>query len=248
MTQGRHARPTARGGGLDVLLALVVAAGAVAVALVANGTQALRLALVALAAVIVVQLLLAARMQRRTSRSLTWTEERLRTLEERSREEGDELHRRVLTSVSREGELRNAVEILAVEISRLRAVLDHVQLPVDQVTSLAVPALDLPLLQQTFAQPPPERTQSGRLAEQSGWPPEAGVSAAAAAAAAVSKGQGASWLVREILVEGEVEPRPVASVVDLADIEARTEDREEQEPEQPAKADDGSWHSFARPA
>ena len=241
MTQGRHARPAARGGGLDVLLAILVGAGAIAVALAANGTSALRLGLVALAVIVVVQLLLAARIQRRTNRSLAWTEERLRTLEHRSREEGDELHRRVLTSVSREGELRNAVEILATEISRLRSVLDHLQLSSDQVASLVVPpALDLPLLQQSFAQPPPERTVSGRLSE-TGWPPEAG----AAAAAAVSTGQGASWLVREILVEGEVEPRPVASVVDLADVETRTDERTDTAAE---TADDGSWHSFARPA
>lgn len=245
MTQGRHARPAARGGGLDVLLAILVGAGAVAVALAANGTSALRLGLVALAVIVVVQLLLAARLQRRTNRSLAWTEERLRTLEHRSRVEGDELHRRVLTSVSREGELRNAVEILATEISRLRSVLDHLQLSSDQVASLVVPsALDLPLLQQSFAQPPPERTVSGRLSE-TGWPPEAGAAAAAAAAAAVSTGQGASWLVREILVEGEVEPRPVASVVDLADVETRTEERSDEKSE---PADDGSWHSFARPA
>lgn len=226
-----------------MLLALLVGVGAIAVALAADGTSALRLGLVALAVVVVVQLLLAARIQRRTSRSLAWTEERLRALEHRSRVEGDELHRRVLTSVSREGELRNAVEILATEISRLRSVLDHLPLPSDEEGSVVVPpALDIPLLQQTFAQPPPERTVSGRLTE-TGWPPEAG--AAAAAAAAVSKGQGSSWMVREILVEGEVEPRPVASVVDLADVETREDERTTEAAE---TVDDGSWHSFARPA
>ncbi len=227
-----------------MLLALLVGVGAIAVALAADGTSALRLGLVALAVIVVVQLLLAARIQRRTSRSLAWTEERLRALEHRSRVEGDELHRRVLTSVSREGELRNAVEILATEISRLRSVLDHLPLPSGQEGSVVVPpALDIPLLQQTFAQPPPERTVSGRLSE-TGWPPEAGA-AAAAAAAAVSKGQGSSWMVREILVEGEVEPRPVASVVDLADVETREEERTTEAAE---TVDDGSWHSFARPA
>lgn len=228
-----------------MLLALLVGAGAIAVALAADGTSALRLGLVALALVVVVQLLLAARIQRRTSRSLAWTEERLRALEHRSRAEGDELHRRVLTSVSREGELRNAVEILATEISRLRSVLDHLPLPADQGGSVLVPpALHIPLLQQAFAQPPPERTVSGRLTE-TGWPPEAGAAAAAAAAAAVSKGQGSSWMVREILVEGEVEPRSVASVVDLADVETREDERTSEAAD---TVDDDSWHSFARPA
>ncbi|MGZ4470160.1 MAG: hypothetical protein ACXVXB_16870, partial [Nocardioidaceae bacterium] len=75
-------------------------------------------------------LLIVARQQRTGSRAMARTEERLRVLEQRSRDEGDELHRRVLESITREGELRFAVDVLSVEISRLRASLQGLAEPV----------------------------------------------------------------------------------------------------------------------
>lgn len=105
-------------------------------------------------------LLLMSRLQRVSSRALARTEERLRILELRSRDEGDDLHRRVIEAVTREGELRFAVDVLSMEIARLRSSLDGLVVPV--VATLAelsaAPAesastYDLPLVQAAFAAP-----------------------------------------------------------------------------------------------
>ncbi len=130
MSRGRHSRPRAHGGGLATLLALAVAGGAVAVSVTQPDSAALRLCVVGLAAVTAFGLLLQARQQRKVSRALARSEDRLRILEQRSRDEGDELHRRVLESIMREGELRFAVDVLTVEISRLRGSLQGLVEPV----------------------------------------------------------------------------------------------------------------------
>ena len=85
MSHGRHTRPRARGGGLASLLALALVGGAVAVGLHAPSTTLLRVCLIGGAAVGAIGLLMLARLQRVSSRSLARTEERLRVLELRSR-------------------------------------------------------------------------------------------------------------------------------------------------------------------
>lgn len=124
MSRGRHSRPRARGGGLSAFLAIAIAGGAVVLAGTQPSGRVLRACVVGLAFVGSFQLLAQARTQRMATRGLARTEERLRTLEQRSRDEGDELHRRVLAGVAREGELRRAVEVLVDEIGRLRVSLE----------------------------------------------------------------------------------------------------------------------------
>jgi len=121
MSRGRHSKPHSQGGGLATFLALAVAGGAVALAGTQPDSRVLRYCVVGLAVLGSFQLAMMARTQRATSRAMSRTEERLRILEQRSRDEGDELHRRVLAGVAREGELRRSVESLVEEISRLRA-------------------------------------------------------------------------------------------------------------------------------
>jgi hypothetical protein len=155
MSRGRHSRPRARGGGLATLLALAVAGGAVAVAVVKPGPNAMRWCFVGLSAAVALGLFIVARTQRRTSRALARTEDRLRVLEQRNRDEGDELHRRVLESITREGELRFAVDVLSMEIARLRASLEGfvpgaLAAPV-LVEPLAPDTLDIPLVQRVLA-------------------------------------------------------------------------------------------------
>ena len=100
MSHGRHSRPRARGGGLAGLLALALAGGALTVALHAPSSSLLRWCVVGGGAVGAVGLLLMARLQRVSSGALARTEERLRVLELRSRDEGQELHRRVIEAVT----------------------------------------------------------------------------------------------------------------------------------------------------
>ena len=77
-----------------------------------------------------VGLLLLARLQRASTRAQARTEDRLRALEQRSRDESAELHRRVIEAVTREGELHTAVDLLSSEIARLRGALDGLVAPV----------------------------------------------------------------------------------------------------------------------
>ena len=124
MSRGRHSRPRAKSGGLAGLIAIAVAGGAVALAASEPSGHVLRLCVVGLAIVSSFQMLMLSRLQRSSTRSLARTEDRLRILEQRNRDEGDELHRRVLEGVAREGELRRAVEVLVDEIGRLRTSLE----------------------------------------------------------------------------------------------------------------------------
>ena len=165
MSRGRHSRPRARGGGLPALLAVALAGGAVAVAAAAPSARTLRLGLVGLALAGSFQLLLLARTQRTSSRAHARTEDRLRTLEQRNRDEGDELHRRVLAGVAREGELRRSVEVLVDEIGRLRKSLESLvpvttmvaplqtMTPQPAVATVPEPAagVDIPLIQRVLA-------------------------------------------------------------------------------------------------
>ena len=80
MSRGRHSRPRARGGGLATLLAIALAGGAVAVGLNSPSTATLRLCVIGGAAIGAIGLLLVARLQRVSSRSLARTEDRLRVL------------------------------------------------------------------------------------------------------------------------------------------------------------------------
>ena len=121
----------------------------------------LRLCVVGLAIVSSFQMLMLSRLQRSSTRSLARTEDRLRILEQRNRDEGDELHRRVLEGVAREGELRRAVEVLVDEIGRLRTSLEGfvpmltAEFPAVSVaaapSSDVAPAFDIPLIQRVFA-------------------------------------------------------------------------------------------------
>jgi hypothetical protein len=137
MSRGRHSKPHAKGGGLATLIALAVAGGAVALAGAEPTSRVLRYSVVGLAVLSSFQLLMMARTQRTSSRAMARTEDRLRTLEQRNRDEGDELHRRVLAGVAREGELRRSVETLVDEISRLRTSLEFL---VPAAAPVAVPA------------------------------------------------------------------------------------------------------------
>lgn len=258
MSAGRHARPRARAGGLLTVLALVVAVGAVALALSSAEVRALRLGLASLAAFTALLLLVLARDQRVTARALVRTEERVRTLEQRAREEGEDLHRRVIASVTREGELRVAVEILAGEISRLRTALDGFA---PTLESLVVPApvVDLPLLQRVFAEPPTSgragrrataraghaaatsvratsaespREAAPRHADTSGAPAGRREPEPAPAPAAGAATATATWVVREIEVGEPFPQRPPAEVVDLT----------------PRREAGNPWTSVARPA
>jgi hypothetical protein len=182
MSRGRHSRPQARGGGLAALLALAFAGAAVAVALTQPSGRNVRFAVVGLAAVSALALLILARTQRSSSRALARIEDRLHTLEQRNRDEGEQLHRRVLEGITREGELFGALQVLAAEISHLRAALEgfalsavdessaagqrSAQTAADLIASMANPTLiDVPLVQRVFA------VQED--AEMASWPPPA---------------------------------------------------------------------------
>jgi hypothetical protein len=253
MSHGRHSRPRARGGGLASLLALALAGGAVAVAVRAPSTTALRLCVIGGAAVGAVGLLLLARLQRTSSRSLARTEERLRVLELRSRDESEDLHRRVIEAVTREGELRYAVDVLSTEIARLRASLDGLAIPVEAAAASmaelvltpaeSTPMFDLPLVQRVFAEPLAEPF----VADEPVYPPAGDLWQPPARPEQVpveSAGEVRSWVVRELQVDTS-DTEPVAAltmrILDLrTPADARSAD---EEPEQLA-----AWGSFARPA
>ena len=170
MSRGRHSRPRAHGGGLATFLALALAGGGVALSVTEPSSTALRLCVAGVAIVGAFGLVLTARLQRSTSRAMARAEERLRVLEQRSRDEGGELHRRVIDAVTREGELRFAVELLSAEIALLRGSLDGLAVPVEALATsvpeqrtdgypatatgaaaVFPPAVDIPLVQRVLA-------------------------------------------------------------------------------------------------
>lgn len=267
MSRGRHSRPRARGGGLASLLAIALAGGAVAVGLTSPSTATLRLCVIAGAAVGAIGLLLVARMQRVSSRALARTEDRLRVLEQRSRDESDDLHRRVIEAVTREGELRIAVDVLAMEIGRLRASLDGLAVPVATMAERTLlpyttATYDLPLVQAAFAEPSlpvaveaePDRAETIRvhLAVEAAAEPPAGelwqppqrpepVPVLEPAA------QVRSWVVRELDVSDDDEP-VAALTMRILDLRTPVRDGDDIEDEPETAAVGAGWTSFARPA
>jgi hypothetical protein len=274
MTRGRHSRPRARGGILATLLALVIAAGAVVVAVTKPAVQTMQWFVVGLASVTALGLLLLARNQRASSRVLARTEDRLHALELRSRDEGEELHRRVLESIAREGELRLALDILTSEISLLRGSLEGIVAPVGAAVASAIadrlpevhPAVDgagtfdLPLVQRVLAAQDAARPVAPPVAQPAAQP------AAQAQEATAQPPAGAlwrppprpepvstdtavrGWVVREI----QVDDVPGTSSLTMRILDLTTPDAPEApeaaDPEaDPAPASSG-WESFARPA
>jgi hypothetical protein len=213
MSRGRHSRPQARGGGLAALIAIAVAGGAVALAATEPTTRVLRLSIVGLAVLSSFQLLMLSRTQRSSTRAMARTEERLRTLEQRNREEGDELHRRVLAGVAREGELRRAVEVLVDEISRLRVSLEGFApqavpgagavpvAPAAATVATVEPAatvadavtVDIPLIQRVFAAQEPELADVPGPGVPAAPVPEPELSAVRAALAEAAEAEVAPW-------------------------------------------------------
>lgn len=270
MSRGRHSRPRARGGGLASLLAIALAGGAVAIGLTSPSTATLRLCVIGGAAVGALGLLLLARLQRASTRAQARTEDRLRALEQRSRDESAELHRRVIEAVTREGELRTAVDLLSSEISRLRGALDGLVEPVGAaVATIAersmptAPTYDLPLVQRAFAQESePERVletplvaasaasqaepPAGELWQPAQRPQAVPVSAPPAAPVAPAASSDVrSWVVRELDVSDDSEP-VAALTMRILDLRTPSPVDEEDDPE-PVEVGSG-WTSFARPA
>ena len=272
MSRGRHSRPRARGGGLASLLAIALAGGAVAIGLTSPSTTTLRLCVIGGAAVGAIGLLLLARLQRVSCRAQARTEDRLRTLELRSRDESSELHRRVIEAVTREGEMRSAVDLLSSEIARLRGALDGLLAPVGVAVATiaeraAAPAAtyELPLVQRAFAEPvEPERVLETPLVAAASAAPPAGelwvpaqrpehvpaitpvvpAAAPAAAAAAPATADVRSWVVRELDVSDDSEP---VAALTMRILDLRTPLRVDEDDPEPAGAGTG-WTSFARPA
>ena len=264
MSHGRHTRPRARGGGLASLLALALVGGAVAVGLHAPSTTLLRLCVIGGAAVGAVGLLMLARLQRVSSGSLARTEERLRVLELRSRDESEDLHRRVIDAVTREGELRFAVDVLSSEIARLRASLDGLAVPVEAAVATmaeraltpypaaadSAPTFDLPLVQRAFTESlAPAAAEDVQPPAGELWQPPARPEPVPVAAEAAS-GDVRSWVVRELQLDAEAEP-VAALTMRILDLRTPAETELSAQPadEEPEPAAVGStWGSFARPA
>ena len=251
MSRGRHSRPRARGGGLATLLALALAGGAVAVGLASPTTATLRLCVIGGAAIGAVGLLLLARLQRVSSRALARTEDRLRVLEQRSRDESEELHRRVIEAVTREGELRGAVDLLSMEIARLRGTLDGLVAPVGAAVAtiaertVPLPATyDLPLVQRVFEEPvtTPAEPEAAPVAAPAPAPVAAPTASAPMPAALAPAAAGSrSWVVRELDLSDE---EPVAALtMRILDLRTVQVDADEEQDRIPA-----GWTEFARPA
>jgi hypothetical protein len=265
MSRGRHSRPGARGGGLASLLAVALAGGAVAIGFASPSTATLRLCVIGGAVVGAIGLLLLARLQRVSSRAQARTEDRLRSLEVRSRDESAELHRRVIEAVTREGELRTAVDTLTDEIARLRAVLDGLVAPVGAAVAtiaerVAQPATyDLPLMQRAFAEAddteapvlvdaePPAGVlwQPAQRPEAVPAPAVAASAAAALAAQATTATGERSWVVREIDVSEQSEP---VAALTMRILDLRTPMRVDEDEDAEPAATGAGWTSFARPA
>lgn len=152
MSTGRHARPRPTGGGAPLALAVLVGGLALLVAVAATSGDALRLAVVALAAVAVGQLVMLARVERSSSRGIARLEARTRVLEMRGRTETDALHARVMASVAREAELHRAVVALAEEITRMRVSLDVLATRPVTATLLSR-SYEMPLVRETAEAP-----------------------------------------------------------------------------------------------
>src|SRR5690348_15647732 len=243
MSRGRHSRPRARGGWLATLLALAVAGGAVAVSVTKPGTTTMRWCFVGLSAAVALGLLLFARSQRRTSRALARTEDRLRVLEQRNRDEGDELHRRVLESITREGELRFAVDVLAMEIARLRASLEgfvpSVAQPAGAEPAAAPDTLDIPLVQRVLA------AQEAAPTEPTAEPtPDAEPAVPVAQQTAEPESVTRSWVVRELQLDEEPGVALTMRILDLTTPPAQ----QAQSAGSGEAEEQGAWPSFARPA
>jgi hypothetical protein len=242
----------------------------VAVGLHAPSTTTLRLCVIGGAVVGAVGLLLLARLQRVSSRSLARTEERLRVLELRSRDESQDLHRRVIEAVTREGELRFAVDLLSTEIARLRASLEGLAAPVEAaVASMtertlapypaladAPPTFDLPLVQRAFGEPlpaggvDPVQPPAGALWQPPARPEQVAVSPGTPGTPEASSADVRSWVVRELHLDAETEP-VAALTMRILDLRTPAETQLPAQPadEEPEPAAAGStWGSFARPA
>jgi len=253
------------------LLALAVAGGAVAVSVTKPGTTTMRWCFVGLSAAVALGLLLFARTQRRTSRALARTEDRVRVLEQRNRDEGDELHRRVLESITREGELRFAVDVLSMEIARLRASLEGfvpaaLAAPGTPEPAAVADTLDLPLVQRVLAaqeasapEPAAEPVSTWAAAAATPATPTAPVPPAAPADAAPAAPAGPvppapagqpvetvtrSWVVRELQLDEEPGVALTMRILDLT-----TPPAEQAQPAGSGEGEEqGAWPSFARPA
>jgi len=263
MSRGRHTRPRARGGGLATLLALALAGGAVAVGLSTATTATLRLCVIGGAAVGAIGLLLIGRLQRVSSRALARTEDRLRVLEQRSRDESEELHRRVIEAVTREGELRNAVDLLSSEIFRLRGALDALVAPmgvaVATLAERAQPApatYDLPLVQRTFAEPvdPTLEDAAPAVAPVAVEPPAGELWQPPARPESAPAASSRSWVVRELDLSDESEPVAALTmrILDLRTVQVDAPTDAQTSTDGDADADQEriavGWTEFARPA
>jgi len=272
MSHGVHARPNPRGGGLTALLAVLIGGAGFAYALSPGGVRSVRLGVLGLAALMVLQLLVISGQQRTLTRSLARTQERLRVLELRHRNEGEELHQRVLDGIKREGTLLDAVTGLSGEIARLRFLLESAALGAPPVAAVApvlvsvaaeVPAaMPVPVAAQVPIVAPsvapivapiegaePVRAPAAAMPEGPGPAP----AEAAAAAEAAEDGQPTrpypptvpvtTWVVRDIQVEGEPGVAVSMRILDLTDPGPESEPEPAEWPT-PAAA----WGQYARPA
>jgi len=264
MSRGRHSRPRASGGGLATFLALALAGTGVGVAVAQPGISALRWCVVGISAAAAVGLLVLGRTQRTVSRSLVRTEDRLRALEQRNRDEGDDLHRRVIEAITREGELRYAVEVLSMEISRLRASLQGFVPPVTIATapltgepSAAEPeapepqeapvvSVDIPLVQRVLV-------AQERATEPAPQPPSAEPSTARSAEAepVMPDAPTRSWVVRELQLDEEPGVALTMRILDLTTPPSPAPGGAAETPAAGSEAESeqtASWPSLARPA
>jgi hypothetical protein len=240
----------------------------VAVGLTSPSTATLRLCVIGGAAVGAIGLLLLARLQRASTRAQARTEDRLRALEQRSRDESAELHRRVIEAVTREGELRSAVDLLSSEISRLRGALDGLAAPVGAAVATfaersmpSAPTYDLPLVQRAFADDAePDRVletplvaasaaaqaepPAGELWQPAQRPQSVPVAAPAALASVPASGDVRSWVVRELDVSDDSEP---VAALTMRILDLRTPLRVDEDDPELVEVSSG-WTSFARPA
>ncbi len=223
------------------MLAVLIGGAGLAYALSPGGIRSVRLGVLALAALMVVQLLAISAQQRTMTRTLARTQERLRVLELRTRAEGEELHQRVLDGIRREGMLLDAVTGLSDEIARLRLMLEAAALAAVPMA----PAVPTPSAVAEEAAATPEVAVT----------PEVAAPEAAAPVAAPADEPGArrpytptvpvtTWVVRDIQVEGE--PAAVSMrILDLTDSDSGS--GSELEPaEWPTPA--AAWGQYARPA
>lgn len=235
MSRGLHSRPNPHGGGLTALLAVLIAGAAFVFALSPGGIRSVRLAVFVLALLLALQLVAVSSQQRTLARSLARSQERLRNLEQRTRSDAEELHRRVLDGIHREGQLLAAMGGLSAEIGLLRAALELTRaIP-------AVPAVPA-VAAVPSVQPEPERVPvrveflipdvAAALPEPLPFVPITPVT---------------TWVVREIQVADEpAAGEPAAAVtmriLDLTDPTVPTDPTDTAEPRP------NVWAQYARPA